>query len=87
MPLKPYYEPDAVTPCYKLRYGWAGWPTRGARFPNEMEQHLSAPAEEMTNLHVKRWKEHRREVGYGHLYQGRFACFPTEQPGELQSRL
>jgi hypothetical protein len=44
MPLQPYYEPDAVTPCYKLRYGWAGWPTRGARFPKEMEQYLSVPA-------------------------------------------
>ena len=44
MSLQPYYEPNAVTPHYKLRYGWAGWPTRGTRFPKEMECHLSAPA-------------------------------------------
>jgi hypothetical protein len=23
--------------------------------------------QQMTNMHVKRWKEHRREVGYGQL--------------------
>jgi len=27
---------------------------------------------------VKRWKEHRHEIGYGHLYQGRYKCFPVE---------
>ena len=44
MSLQPYYEPSSVTPHYKLRYGWAGWPTRGTQFPKEMECHLSAPA-------------------------------------------
>ena len=44
MSLQPYYEPDSVTPCYKLRYGWVGWPTGGTQFPKEMEHHLSAPA-------------------------------------------
>ncbi len=44
MSLQPYYEANSVTPHYKLRYGWAGWPTRGTRFPKEMECHLSAPA-------------------------------------------
>jgi putative transposase len=29
-------------------------------------------------MHVKRWKEHRHEIGYGHLYQGRYKCFPVE---------
>jgi putative transposase len=32
----------------------------------------------MTNMHVKRWKEHRHEIGFGHLYQGRYKCFPIE---------
>src|SRR5208337_5071517 len=32
----------------------------------------------VTNTHVKRWKEHRHEIGYGHLYQGRYKCFPVE---------
>ena len=35
----------------------------------------------MTNMHVKRWKEHRHEIGYGHLYQGRYKCFPVETEG------
>jgi hypothetical protein len=38
----------------------------------ERDGQLSAFMQQMTNLHVKRWKEHRREVGYGHRYQGRF---------------
>ncbi len=42
---QPYYEADSATPCYKLRYGWAGWPTSGTRFPREMEHHLSSPAD------------------------------------------
>ena len=32
----------------------------------------------MTNTHVKRWKEHFHETGYGHLYQGRFKSFPVQ---------
>ena len=31
--------------------------------------------------HVKRWKEHRHETGFGHLYQGRYRCFPVETEG------
>lgn len=42
---QPYYKPGGVTPCYKLRYGWVGWPTSGTQFPRQMEQHLAAPAE------------------------------------------
>ena len=34
--------------------------------------------QQMTNMHVKRWKEYRREIGYGPLYQGRYKCFPVE---------
>ena len=34
--------------------------------------------QQVTNTHVKRWKEHRHEIGYGHLYQGRYKCFPVE---------
>ena len=36
---------------------------------------------QMTNMHVKRWKEHRDEIGFGHLYQGRYKCFPVETEG------
>ena len=34
--------------------------------------------QQVTKTHVKRWKEHRHEIGYGHLYQGRYKCFPVE---------
>jgi putative transposase len=34
--------------------------------------------QQLTNIHVKRWKEHRGEVGYGHIYQGRYRSFPVQ---------
>ena len=46
------------------------WPEHGGELQAFMQQ--------MTNTHVKRWKEHRHETGYGHLYQGRYKCFPVE---------
>ncbi|MBN1909383.1 MAG: transposase [Pirellulales bacterium] len=44
----------------------------------ERDGDLTAFMRHMTNMHVKRWKQHRNEVGYGHLYQGRFKSFPVE---------
>jgi putative transposase len=32
----------------------------------------------VSNTHVRRWREHRRSVGQGHLYQGRFKSFPAQ---------
>src|SRR5208337_3318834 len=46
------------------------WPERDGDLPAFMQQ--------VTNTHVKRCKEHRHEIGYGHLYQGRYKCFPVE---------
>jgi len=46
------------------------WPESDGDLPAFMHQ--------MTNMHVKRWKEHRHEIGYGHLYQGRYKSFPVE---------
>ena len=46
------------------------WPERDGDLPAFMRQ--------VTNTHVNRWKEHRHEIGYGHLYQGRYKCFPVE---------
>jgi putative transposase len=46
------------------------WPEHDGDLPAFMQQ--------MTNTHVKRWKEHRHETGYGPLYQGRYKCFPVE---------
>jgi len=42
------------------------WPERDGYLPAFMQQ--------VTKTHVKRWKEHRHEIGYGHLYQGRYKC-------------
>jgi putative transposase len=44
----------------------------------EHDGDLSAFMQQMTNTHVKRWKEHYHEIGYGHLYQGRFKSFPVQ---------
>src|SRR3989304_6584106 len=46
------------------------WPERDGQLPAFMQQ--------LTNTHVKRWKEHRHEIGDGHLYQGRYKCFPVQ---------
>lgn len=46
------------------------WPERDGDLPAFMQQ--------LTNTHVKRWKRHRREIGYGHLYQGRYKSFPVQ---------
>ena len=46
------------------------WPEHDGDLPAFMQQ--------LTNTHVKRWKEHRRETGYGHLYQGRYKSFPVQ---------
>jgi putative transposase len=46
---------------------------------------LAAFMQQLTNTHVKRWKERRYEVGHGHLYQGRYKCFPVQTDGYLYS--
>ena len=50
---QPLYEPGAVTPCYKLRYGWTGWPTVGTRFPDAMESLLAAPSADWEVDHLR----------------------------------
>jgi putative transposase len=32
----------------------------------------------LTVTHVRRWREHRRQVGHGHLYQGTYKSFPVQ---------
>jgi putative transposase len=39
---------------------------------------LAAFMQRLTITHVTRWQKHRGQVGYGHLYQGRYKCFPVE---------
>jgi putative transposase len=48
------------------------WPRKG--------EDLSAFLGWTCSTHVRRWREHRHNVGEGHLYQGRFKSFPV-QPG------
>jgi putative transposase len=46
------------------------WPEHDGDLPAFMQQ--------LTNTHVKRWKQHYHETGYGHLYQGRYKSFPVQ---------
>ena len=38
---------------------------------------LAAFMQKLTITHVRNWQEHRRRVGSGHLYQGRYKSFPV----------
>jgi putative transposase len=46
------------------------WPEKDGDLPAFMQQ--------LTNTHAKRWKHQRRELGEGHLYQGRYKSFPVQ---------
>ena len=46
------------------------WPERDGDLPAFMQQ--------LTNTHVKRWKQYHGEIGDGHLYQGRYKRFPVQ---------
>ena len=39
---------------------------------------LGAFMQKLTITHARNWQVHRRRVGYGHLYQGRYKSFPIE---------
>jgi len=39
---------------------------------------LAAFMQKLTITHVRNWQEHRRRVGFGHLYQGRYKSFPVK---------
>lgn len=44
----------------------------------EHDGDLAAFMQRLTVTHVTRWQKHRRLVGEGHVYQGRFKSFPIE---------
>lgn len=46
------------------------WPERNGQ--------LAAFMQRLTITHVTRWQRHRKRVGYGHLYQGRYKSFPVD---------
>ena len=44
----------------------------------EHDGDLAAFLQRLSITHVRRWQEHRGQVGLGHLYQGRYKSFPVE---------
>ena len=44
----------------------------------EQDGDLAVSMQRLTVTHVTRWQKHRRTVGEGHIYQGRFKSFPIE---------
>ena len=44
----------------------------------EGDEDLSRFMQRLTITHVTRWQRHKRRVGYGHLYRGRYKYFPVE---------
>jgi putative transposase len=44
----------------------------------ERDGDLAAFMQQLTNTHVKRWKEHGDETGFDPLYQGRYKSFPVQ---------
>lgn len=44
----------------------------------ERDGDLGAFMQKLTITHARNWQEHRRRVGYGHLYQGRYKSFPIQ---------
>ena len=44
----------------------------------EKNGQLAAFMQRLTITHARRWQEHRRRVGYGHLYQSRYKSFPVQ---------
>jgi putative transposase len=53
------------------------WPRRGEDLARFMQW--------VSTTHVRRWREHRGNVGQGHLYQGRFKSFIVQNDAHLLS--
>jgi len=51
------------------------WPREDGELADFMQR--------LTTIHVRRWQMHFREVGRGHLYQGRFKSFPVQTDEHL----
>ncbi len=46
-------------------------------WPKE-DDDLARFMQQLTVTHTARWKQHKKQVGFGHLYQGRYKSFPIE---------
>jgi len=44
----------------------------------EQDGDLASFMQKLSVTHVRNWQEHRRRVGMGHVYQGRYKSFPIE---------
>ena len=44
----------------------------------EKDGDLGKFMQKLTVTHVRNWQEHRKKVGTGHVYQGRYKSFPVE---------
>jgi putative transposase len=51
------------------------WPRRDGELSRYMQW--------VTVTHMRRWHEHRRSVGTGPVYQGRFKSFPVQEDGHF----
>lgn len=51
------------------------------------EGELTAFLRWLTHTHTMRWHAHYHTAGTGHLYQGRFKCFPVEADDHLYTVL
>ncbi len=51
------------------------WPREDGDLANFMQR--------LTITHARRWQEHRRLVGTGHIYQGRYKSFPVQSDGHF----
>ena len=49
----------------------------------EKDGQLAAFMHRLTVTHVRRWHEHRRSTGGGHLYQGTYKSFPVQTDGHF----
>lgn len=55
------------------------WPRKKEDLPRFMQW--------LSTTHVRRWREHRKNVGEGHLYQGRYKSFPVQDDAHLLTLL
>jgi putative transposase len=62
-------------PCYAVKSMMFNWHL--VVWPRE-DDDLSAFVRWLTLTHTQRWHAHRRSVGSGHVYQGRFKSFLVE---------
>src|SRR5579872_1515018 len=68
-------ETLVVQPMRLLSYCLMPNPWHFVLWPKE-DGDLAAFMQRLTVTHVTRWQRHKKRVGYGHVYQGRFKSFP-----------